>query len=40
LEQLYHKRQAALEHYHNVYKLAHGPQPINELAEDEIDGMG
>jgi len=38
LEQLYHKRQAALERYRVEYEQAHGIQPINELAEDEIDG--
>ena len=38
LEQLYNKRQAALECYRVEYELAHGPQPTNELAEDELDG--
>jgi len=38
LEQFYNKRQAALERYHVKYELAHGPQPTNELVEDEIDG--
>jgi len=38
LEQLYNKRQAALECYRVEYELAHGPQLTNELAEDEIDG--
>jgi len=37
LEQLYYKRQAALERYCVEYEQAHGIQPINELAEDEID---
>jgi len=38
LEELYNKRQTALEHYRVEYELVHGPQPTNELAEDEIDG--
>jgi len=38
LEELYNKRQAELERYCIEYELAHGPQPTNELAEDEIDG--
>ena len=38
LEELYNKRQAARERYRVEYELAHGPQPTNELAEDEIDG--
>ena len=38
LEELYNKRQAALERYCVEYELAHGPQPTNELAKDEIDG--
>jgi len=38
LEQLYNKRQAALERYRVEYELAHGPQLTNELVEDEIDG--
>jgi len=38
LEQLYNKRQAALERYRVEYELAHGTQLTNELAEDEIDG--
>jgi len=38
LEQLYNKRQAALDRYHVEYELAHGPQLTNELAEHEIDG--
>ena len=38
MEQLYNKRQAALERYRVEYELAHGPHLINELAEDEIDG--
>jgi len=38
LEELYNKRQTALERYRVEYELVHGPQPTNELAEDEIDG--
>jgi len=38
MEQLYNKRQAALERYRVEFELAHGRQPTNELAEDEIDG--
>jgi len=38
LEQLYNKRQAALERYRVEYELTRGPQLTNELVEDEIDG--
>jgi len=37
MEELYNKRQTALERYRVEYELIHGPQPTNELAEDEID---
>jgi len=38
MEQLYNKRQAALECYRVEYELARGPELTIELAEDEIDG--
>jgi len=37
MEELYNKRQTALERYRVENELVHGPQPTNKLAEDEID---